>query len=285
MERTVILYHGGCPDGFGGAYAAWKKFGDSAEYIQLNRHAPESGSFHGAHLYFIDFTYPQEIMDRFVAEAANVTVLDHHEGLEQVVKTMPEYRYATDRSGAGIAWEYFHPDTPVPLLLQFVEDDDLFRFALPETRAVMTYVMTRPQTFEEWDSMVQTFENTETRDGILTKANIYEEYFEKLADIAVEKAHLVSFEGYECLFANCHPLKTLKSRVGHMLAAKKGPIGLVVSAHPKGYGISIRGDGTVDVAAIAQKYGGNGHTSSAGFAVPLSGPLPWTPIEDEDTSD
>lgn len=285
MERTVILYHGNCPDGFGGAYAAWKKFGDAAEYIPLHRDAPASEGFAGAHLYFIDFTYPQEVMDQFVATAASVTVLDHHEGLEHVVKTMPEYRYATDHSGAGISWEYFHPGTPTPLLLQYVEDDDLFRFALGETRAVLCYVTTRPQTFEEWDSMMQLFENPETRGEILSKANIYEEYFEKLADMAVEKAQLVEFEGHQVYFANCHPLKPLRSRVGNLLAKKHGPMAIVVSAHPKGYGVAIRGDGSIDVAAIAQKYGGNGHTNAAGFAVPAGAILPWTLIENEDTGD
>src|SRR3989344_1067042 len=81
MERTIVLYHGSCPDGFGGAYAAWKKFGESAEYIPLHRDAPPATDFAGAHLYFIDFTYPKEIMDQFVAEAASVVVLDHHEGM------------------------------------------------------------------------------------------------------------------------------------------------------------------------------------------------------------
>jgi hypothetical protein len=86
-------------------------------------------------------------------------------------------------------------------------------------------------------------------------------------------------------FANAHPHKTMKSFIGHRLATKKGPLALVVSAHPKGYGVSIRGDGTVDVAAIAAKYGGNGHPSSAGFAIPREGPFPWTLIEHEDPSD
>lgn len=284
MERTVILYHGNCPDGFGGAYAAWKKFGDSAEYIPLHRDVPTIEGFVGDHLYFIDFTYPKEIMDAFVATAASVTVLDHHEGLKEVVETMPEYRYTTDHSGAGIAWEYFHPGTSTPLLLQYVEDDDIFRFALKETRAVLCYVTTRPQTFEEWDSMMNMFENPDTRNEILKKANTYEEYFEKLADMSVNAAKLVMFEGYECYFTNCHPLKPLKSRVGNLLALKQPPLALVVSAHPKGYGVSIRGDGSVDVAKIAEKYGGNGHTNAAGFAIPAEGPLPWTLIENEDSS-
>src|SRR3989338_9515798 len=38
--KTAILYHANCPDGFGGAYAAWKKFGDSAEYIPVKHGKP-----------------------------------------------------------------------------------------------------------------------------------------------------------------------------------------------------------------------------------------------------
>jgi uncharacterized protein len=283
-ERTIIMYHGGCPDGFGGAYAAWKKFGDSAEYIPLYREEPHSTEFEGAHLYFIDFTYPQEVMDAYVQQAAHVTVLDHHEGIKEVVESMPEHVYSEEKSGATLAWEYFHPETATPKLLQYIQDDDTYQFKLPDTRAVLCYVTAQPQTFEAWDEMMQQLEGDSTRETILNKARIYAEYFEILADIAVDKAKIVEFEGYQCYFANVFPLKPLRSRVGNLLAKKMPPIGLVVSAHPNGYGVSIRGDGTVDVAAIAQKYGGNGHTSSAGFAIPHDGPLPWKLVENDETS-
>ena len=278
MERTIVLYHGSCPDGFGGAYAAWKKFGDTAEYIPLHRDAPPADSFAGAHLYFIDFTYTKDIMDAFVATAGSVAVLDHHDGVQDVVESMPEYRYTSDHSGATIAWEYFHPDTPTPLLLQYVEDDDLFRFALAETRAVLCYLTIQPYTFESWDRIVTELEDVSTRTHVLARANIYAEYFEHLANLSVEKADLVEFEGHQVYFATAHPLKPLKSLVGNLLAKKHGPFALVVSAHPKGYGVSIRGDGSIDVAAIAEKYGGNGHTSSAGFAIPAGSPVPWTKV-------
>jgi nanoRNase/pAp phosphatase (c-di-AMP/oligoRNAs hydrolase) len=100
--------------------------------------------------------------------------------------------------------------------------------------------------------------------------------------MAVEKAELVHFEGHDIYFANCHPLKPLKSLVGNKLAQKTGTMGLVVSAHPKGYGVSIRSVGDIDVAAIAFKYGGNGHTHAAGFAISADGPLPWVHIEKND---
>ena len=35
-KNIVILYHGDCPDGFGAAWASWKKFGDGAEYIGVH---------------------------------------------------------------------------------------------------------------------------------------------------------------------------------------------------------------------------------------------------------
>lgn len=280
MERTVILYHGGCPDGFGGAYAAWKKFGDSAEYIGLSRGNTLPEGLEGAHLYFIDFCYTKEVMDHFISIASKVTVLDHHEGVADVIQSMPEFVYETEMSGAGIAWRYFHPDTQLPTLLAHVQDDDLFRFALPDTRAVMTYLEVHPFEFTFWDETTQTLDDPTKRESLFERTRIYAEYFELLAQDAADHAKLVSFEGYECYFGTAHPVKSLKSMVGHLLAEKKGPFGLVVTAHPNGYGVSIRGDGSVDVSKIAQKYGGNGHPNSSGFLIPREGPFPWTLIEE-----
>ena len=30
---SLVVYHGHCPDGFGAAYAAWLRLGESAEYV------------------------------------------------------------------------------------------------------------------------------------------------------------------------------------------------------------------------------------------------------------
>lgn len=283
MERTIIFYHGSCPDGFGGAYAAWKKFGDTAEYIPLYRGEELPEGIEGAQVYFIDFTYEKEMMDQVAAQAATLVVLDHHEGVREVVESIPEHVFDNDRSGATIAWDYFHPNTPQPRLLAHIEDDDLFRFTLPDTRALLSYISIQPYTFESWDELAQKLEDDTSRTQFLAKLHIYEEYFMLLAAFAVEKAHLVSFEGHEVYFATAHPMKPMKSLVGNLLAKKQGPFALVASAHPKGFGISIRGDGSVDVSKIAQKYGGNGHVSSSGFLIPAGGPIPWTIIDDEDT--
>lgn len=280
--QTVILYHGShCTDGFGAAYAAWKKFGDAAEYVPLSRgEVPPVESVRGKDAYFVDFSYTKDVMDEFAAAAASLTVLDHHEGVQDVIESFPNHVFDGNRSGAGIAWDFFHPDAPRPKLINHVEDDDLFRFALPDTREIITFLEVQPFEFALWDDFATKLDDPEAREAMLVKARTYREYFEILANLSVENAKLVSFEGMEIYFAQAHPLKSLKSLVGNLLARKQGPCALVVSAHPNGYGVSIRGDGSLDVSRIAAKYGGNGHPSSSGFLIPREGPFPWTLIEE-----
>jgi oligoribonuclease NrnB/cAMP/cGMP phosphodiesterase (DHH superfamily) len=278
-ERISVLYHGSCPDGFGGAFSAWKKFGDHATYHPVSYGKPIPEGLANTHVYFIDCCYSQDTMNSIVAEATTVTALDHHRGTQAVVEIKPEHVFDNDRSGATIAWTYFHPNVPVPHLLRYVEDDDLFRFSDADTHAVLSYVSIQPFTFERWEVLMEELEDPNSRDAFLKRVRVYGEYFEMLAEFATEHVKLVKFEGYEVTFATSHPMKPMKSLIGNLLAKKHGPFCLVVTAHPNGYGISIRGDGSVDVSAIARKYGGNCHHDSAGLAIPADGNMPWELIE------
>src|SRR3989344_5232879 len=120
-QRTVIIYHGKCPDGFGGAYAAWKKFGETAEYIPMSYGSPIPEHMDGRNLYFVDFCLEQEKMDALAKVAKSLVVLDHHAGVRAVATSFPGV-FDVARSGASIAWAYFHPDTPVPYFIQMLED-------------------------------------------------------------------------------------------------------------------------------------------------------------------
>lgn len=277
-ERTVILYHGGCPDGFGGAYAAWKKFGDAAEYMPLKHQAPPPEGLEGAHLIFIDFCFPKEIMEGLVRIAASVLVLDHHEGVKDVVESMPAFVYEKDHSGAVIAWSYFHPNAPVPALLSYVEDGDLYRFALPDARAVLAYCYARPFDFASWDELAARLQSEDDLAEIARFGAIFEEYRDALIRELVERAKLVRFEGYECYFSST--ISAFSSDLANRLAKKRGPLALAVQARPDGLRVSLRGDGTVNVAQIAQKYGGNGHPNAAAFSLPYGAPLPWEKLEE-----
>lgn len=280
-QQTVILYHGKCPDGFGGAYAAWKKFGDSAEYIPVDHgDAPPEG-LEGRDVYLIDFCYEtKEDMDMLAGMTKRLVVLDHHESAKTLAESAPEHVYDTTRSGATIAWSYFHPEGEIPHLMKYLEDGDLYHYALPETRDIFSYLLVTPYEFSAWDELAVGLEDAAKRTVILHEAKAYTEFFEALGNSSANRAKKVRFEGYEVYFVATHPDITMKSYVGNVLYTKHPPFALVVTAHPNGFGVSIRGTGEVDVSKIAAKYGGGGHPGSAGFFVPNGAVMPWVEIEE-----
>jgi oligoribonuclease NrnB/cAMP/cGMP phosphodiesterase (DHH superfamily) len=281
LKDIVVIYHKRCPDGFGAAYAAWKKFGDTATYIPAGYGDEVIESLEGKDVYLLDFCYEiPGAIERLVHSTKHFVILDHHQSSKKLVASAPEHVFDENRSGATIAWTYFHPDTPLPRLMQYLEDGDLYRYALPETRDVFSYLVVQPDDFLLWDTLMQTLEDDAARATFLIKAAAYTEYFELLAKISVEAAKKVQFEGYECYFATAMPSITMRSYVGHELYTNLPPLALVVSAHPDGFGVSIRSNGTVDVSEIAMKYGGGGHPGSAGFFIPNGAEVPWVEIDD-----
>ncbi len=278
-QKIAVLYHGGCPDGFGSAYAAWKKFGDAAEYIPVKYGLPVPAGLAGRELYMIDFCYPKPLMNDILAEAKSLVVLDHHIGTKEIVESMPAHIFDANRSGATIAWSYFHPNTSVPLFLQYVTEADLYRFALPNSHSVIAYAYTHPFTFESWDALVTRIEKPKELEEIVSLGDIYSEYRSALIEQIANQAVLVSFEGYECYLASATNI--FASDVGHFLVNKKPPMALVANVHGDVLNVSLRSDPSqVDVAAVARKYGGNGHPQAAAIRVKWSDPLPWKVIKE-----
>lgn len=279
-KEIAILYHGGCPDGFGAAYAAWKKFGDAAEYIPVKHGRPAPEGLAGRKLYFVDFCYPKDIMRKIIAEAASVTVLDHHLGNRDVVESMPEYVFDEKRSGATIVWSYFYPAAPVPMLLKYVEDGDLYLFKLPDSRAAIAYLYAQPFHFDVWDALSAKLENDTERAALIERGKVYAEHFSILVEQIANKATLVLFEGFECYLATAADM--FASDVGNRLARLKPPIGIIVNFHGDILNVSLRSDASVDVSALARKYGGNGHPQASAFRLAWGDPLPWTVLKEHE---
>ncbi len=283
-EHTVIIYHGKCPDGFGGAYAAWKKFGDSAEYIPMQYGKPIPEHMSGRDIYFVDFCYERERMDELAKVAKSITVLDHHEGVRDVAITFPGI-FDPSHSGATIAWAYFHPNEPQPFLFEYLEDYDLFKHALPETKALNAYLTLEPYDFEGWDELAKALEDPQERTKLLERGRVYAEHTDKLIKHIAASADLVEFEGHT-VYLSSTVLQAFTDYLGHELATMHPPFALMVRPVADGLRVSLRGDGSIDVAELARRYGGNGHTSAAAFRLPWGAPIPWKPVpKDESTRD
>ncbi len=279
-KPITILYHSKCPDGFGGAYAAWKKFGDTAEYIPLRYGKPIPQHMEGREIYFIDFCYGKEHMDEFVKIASSVTVLDHHEGMEDVATTLHGV-FDPSRSGATIAWKYFHPNTPEPFLFKYLEDYDLFRFSFPDTKAINAYITLEPYTFERWDEIIAELDNPKTRDNIINRGRIYAQHTDALIEHISGSADLVEFEGYTC-YLSATVMQEFTNYLGHTLATKQPPFALMVRPTADGLHVSLRSVDGFDTTILVRRYGGNGHPGASAFRIPWGAPIPWKPAEKEE---
>ncbi len=272
-KNIAVLYHASCPDGFGGAYAAWKKFGSEAEYIPVY-HGDPPPNLAGKEVYIVDFSYPKEKLLELEREAKRLVVLDHHEGAQESVEVVKEHVYDAARSGTGIAWEYFHPGTPLPRLLAYIQDGDLWKWDRAHAKDVAGYVSSLKFEFELFDPIVQKADSEEGFAEIVSKGGAYREYYDYVCDKIIEQAEEVEFDGYR-VYAVSSP-RLFRSEVGNRLARMKGPLAIVWYPNHGTWHFSLRGDGTVDLAKIAQKHGGNGHPNAASFQLPFSAPLPFS---------
>lgn len=276
MKDIVVIYHSPCLDGFGGAYAAYKKFGDTATYLPMRRSKLVTDGLAGKDVYFIDFTYPQELTDTVVAEAKSVTILDHHAGVKEVVESAKTHVFDNDRSGATIAWSYFHPTLPVPRLYTYLEDIDLFRRSLPDGKEVAMYLSTQPFDFAVWEKLVADFEDDAKFKEVVQIGKHYSAYHDAMVDQFIKDAYLVEFEGHKVLAVNAPNF--FATSVGNKLVEQGYPFGLTWHVDPGRTHISLRGKGDIDLSELARRYGGNGHKGASGIHLPPDAPLPFKRI-------
>ena len=275
-KNIAVIYHGECRDGFGGAYAAWRKFGNKANYFGMKHEIdPLPKGLKGKEIYIIDFAFKKPIMEKLVRANKKVVALDHHISAEKTTKMAHFYVYALDYSGAVIAWKYFHPKRKVPSLLNYIEDIDIWKFKLPHTKEIMSFMELADFDFQIWDKIARDLENPKKKKEYIAKGALLLFYARKIIDKLALKASPVKFAGYRTLAVNS-PI--LQSEIGNLLTKKRPPVGIVGSEKEGGIRVSLRSNGKVDVSKIAAKYGGGGHMAAAGFSVP-GGKFPWKHIK------
>jgi len=230
---VTVLYHADCPDGFGAAYAAWRRFGDSASYRPMHHGEPwEMAEIAGHDVYVLDFSFPPAILETMAGLARSVTQIDHHASARlpwagRLVKaadggegfghpTLPlTLVFDLEKSGARLAWECFNPSLPLPLALRHVEDSDMWRFALPGTRPFGRALRLLPFDFAVWDDLVRRTPDTDA-DGykaFLADGQAIEHFFqteiERLAQSRLVMPVRLRGEPIDPLQALRHGLPTL----------------------------------------------------------------------------
>ncbi len=275
-KKIVVIYHGDCPDGFSGAWAAWKKFGNKAEYIGASDRANPPKGLAGKEVYFIDWVYPLATMKKVQRAAGKVIAIDHHATTETASRAMDECVFDMHHSGAVLAWRYFHPKKLLPKLFRYVEDHDLGRFKLAHTKAIGAFLALVPFGFSSWSQLVFEVERVKLKNKIVTQGQLIIKYEKKLIAEIAANARKVVFEKRKALAVNS---PVLSSELGHYLSVKHPPFAIIWRERKDGSTrVSLRSVNNFNIGRYAQKYGGGGHRNSAGFSIPAGKRFPWKPI-------
>jgi oligoribonuclease NrnB/cAMP/cGMP phosphodiesterase (DHH superfamily) len=271
-KKIVVLYHANCSDGFGAAWAAWKKFGTRADYIGIDPRTLPDKTLKNKEIYILDSAYPAQTLAKLKKRNKKVIVIDHHLSNKDDVKFASEYLFNLNHSGAVLAWQYFHPRKSLPRLLRHVEDFDLWRFRLSHTREFSAIINDFGFDFKIWNKLARDLENPKKRNALAQKGKLLLDYENKLIERIVKNAEVVNFMGYKTLAVNS-PI--FESEIGHYLYKKLPPTAIVWRVKNGKITVSLRSNGKVDVSKIAAKFGGGGHKAAAGFALKRDARLPW----------
>ena len=303
-KNILICYHANCIDGFTSAWVTYNAVKDmGAKDIELmpmsygkdNREVSNGEKIllnslkasHYKELFIVDFSLSEYCLNTIATRhnSLEVTLLDHHKtAFERYFPNEP-YKIGMsakrtrlgcniilddNESGASLCWKYFNSTLPMPILISYVRDYDLWLFDHGvDTKYVNKFLRTREMSMSVWDDV--NF-NIETEDGlqfILRDGQRMQHTHDKtVTDIAAD-ANECSIVGLLGLAVEC-PVE-FTSDVGNTLAKLCGTYGAMYRFNIEKSKVewSLRGVPGMDVSFIAKRFGGGGHEGAAGFEIAM----------------
>lgn len=279
-KDIVVIYHGNCTDGFGAAWAAWKKLGDNAEYSPYIHGDKLPENISASTIFMLDYVPPKPYLDSLKDKGKRIIIIDHHISNKDILSEASESLFDISHSGSVLAWQYFHPDEKTPVMLKHIEDVDLWKFELPKSKEIFYYLDLFEFNFEIWTKIIDAAEDRTIIAEYIKKGELLLKYDDVIVErIIAQNKQSVIFEGMEVCAVNAPDM--FASKIGNILSTLKPPIGIVWHQNKKNFCVSLRSDGSMDVSEIAKRYGGGGHKKAAGFRLPFNTPLPWEIIKND----
>lgn len=298
MNKVICIYHANCADGFTAAWAVRKALGEGIEYIPAG-YGSTPPDVSGADVIIVDFSYKRPVLERMAETCRTMLVLDHHKtaasdlagidrpyvenmGWEAYLDSVHNAYHQLDRdprapfavfdmgrSGAQIAWDFFHGTAGTrPLLVDYVADRDLWLWNLDRSREINAVIGSHDMTWAVWDDLAADLQADEDIHHIAKEGYAILRAHDKLVRsvIATSQRRMV-IGGYDVPV--CAAPHALASDTAGMMAEGE-PFAATYVDGPNGRAFSLRSraDG-LDVSEIAAAYGGGGHRGAAGFLMPL----------------
>ncbi len=262
MPKPLCIYHKNCLDGKAAAAVVLRRAPD-AELLPMQYGEP-APVVEGRDVYVVDFALPIEAMRALRAQSPTVTWIDHHATAAPMHARLGWGHLDTSTCGAVLAWRVLFPGKAMPPILPYIEDKDLWRWLLPDSRAVAAGLA---RTFGGND-FAHILDASPTamaelgRDDLAKQAARVREAVQ--AGIAVANPYGLAGKRMLAVPINRDQNETAEHAT---LPVEAGGLGydLAVIFYPKKDGRWVHSlrSSVVDCAAIAERFGGGGHPNSA----------------------
>lgn len=273
-KKPLVIYHGeDCSDGFASAWCFHHldKNGYDFNKGEYQKRLPKVND---RDVFLVDFSYKRADVITLSKYAKSITILDHHRSAIKELKDLDkdpllecEYNFVLDqtRSGAGITWDYLIKDER-PVLIDYIEDRDLWKFSLPYCKDIMASVYSYNFSFIKYDSLMRITKGSAqfkrlVNEGKAIRRNINKE-IKTIINSSLSDTEIC---GFEVPLVNCP--RYLASDLGNRICKNK-PFSLTYFYTDTHGVFSLRSDENgVDVSIIAEHFGGGGHKHAAGFKI------------------
>lgn len=264
MIKPLVIYHANCWDGFCAAWVARHALG-KIEAVAAH-YGTDPPDVTGREVYVLDFSYPRDVMLQMADAANSIRVLDHHRTAKEALDGLPFCQFAENKSGGRMTWEYFADIAgwsrlPVPWLVEYTEDRDLWRHALPNSQEVNAALRSYPLDFDLWD---RNFAGAGPPPfSLIHEGAAIRRYEKQIVETHTRHAREAKMDGYCVPVVNA---TVLNSEIAGELAKGK-PFGACYFDRADGkrqWSLRSAPDG-IDVSVIAKAHGGGGHHHAAGY--------------------
>lgn len=282
-EIEVVIYHHPCSDGAAAAWVAhwYKKNIKTVPWVHGKIDSDAlTEIIRDKCVLFVDCCPSRALIIKFAVAAKSIAVLDHHISAEK--ELMDEWlpgnvfiKFDMEHSGCILAFHYFFPDLENPLILQYIEERDLFKFKLENSRAITDYLYAMYEPNGDplvdnpfFDVLDRLRYDEAALQNFVIQALLVSKFKQTICDglaaRAWNKACMINGTHFNIKITPCDFL--FASDVGNILA-QDCDFAVLFQYESSGDKLKVRcsfRSVKVDVSVIATQFGGGGHKNASG---------------------
>lgn len=292
-SNPLVIYHFPCQDGFTAAWIlrSWHVLVHKLDFCPIN-HGDPLPEFQDRVVYMLDFA-PDTVasFEEEAAAASAVLIIDHHATAAEkyaryappdpaAITPMNWHQFARqnrndhgapilalfdiDRSAAGMTWDFFHRRAR-PHWIDCVEDRDLGRTDVEQSREITAAIYAREYSFEAWSKIA----STDSIELYVDGRSLAHRHDKSIADTVARTQREMTIAGYTVPVACATPelAGDVAIKVCRSVDAATYPFAAAYYDTADFRVFSLRSAHGYDVTRIAKAYGGGGHKAAAGFRV------------------